>query len=97
MVRVYLYLPGPPCCQYPPYLYCHVCRCRRLLYTFDTISLELLGLRLSLPFLPRGRVGGWTQALVADSRHRLMVNSLGDTLLFERAGEQEEEEVKESM
>ena len=82
--------------QLLPHALCVPAACR-LLYTFDSISLELLGLRLSLPFLPRGRVGGWTQTLVADSRHRLMVNSLGDTLLFERAKEQEEEEEKESM
>lgn len=56
----------------------------RLDYAFDAIALELFGLSIPLPF-PSG-VGGWTQAVFVDEDYRLVTNSLGDTLCFQRHG-----------
>ena len=47
--------------------------------------MEIFGKEFRLPFAPRG--GGWTKAVYLDAESRLMRNSLGDTLFFERGGE----------
>ncbi len=56
----------------------------RVQYMFDGVAIEAAGLRLPLPF--PFRAGGWTEAVYVDGTHRLMYNSLGDTLLFVREG-----------
>ncbi len=66
---------------------CHVLT-HRIAYAFDGVYIEAFGKDFKLPFAPRG--GGWTEATYIDSSCRLMRNSLGDTLFFQRSADAEE-------
>mmetsp|Transcript_18575 Transcript_18575/g.47026 ORF Transcript_18575/g.47026 Transcript_18575/m.47026 type:complete len:218 (+) Transcript_18575:72-725(+) len=54
----------------------------RIEYAFDTLTLTLFGLNLDLSSIVRG--GGWTEAVFCSQDMRVMENSQGDTLVFEK-------------
>lgn len=59
----------------------------RIEYKFDSFTLILLGLRISLDAIVRG--GGWTEACYCTPSIRIMENSQGDTLVFYREGSEQ--------
>lgn len=63
----------------------------RIQYAFDALYVCVFG--RWLPF-PGVRGGGWTEASYCDDTLRVMANSQGDTLVFVKVeqGEQEEQE-----
>eukprot|EP00199_Chlamydomonas_sp_CCMP681_P005443 CAMPEP_0119113856 /NCGR_PEP_ID=MMETSP1180-20130426/45387_1 /TAXON_ID=3052 ORGANISM="Chlamydomonas cf sp, Strain CCMP681" /NCGR_SAMPLE_ID=MMETSP1180 /ASSEMBLY_ACC=CAM_ASM_000741 /LENGTH=234 /DNA_ID=CAMNT_0007102121 /DNA_START=67 /DNA_END=771 /DNA_ORIENTATION=- len=53
----------------------------RISYVFDALFLQILGVRLQIPFV---RGGGWTEAVYCSNAVRVMRNSQKDTLVFVR-------------